>query len=149
MKLIKFKAWDRANKKFIVDYTKILPAHYEGSKYPDMGGVDYNCVYVQTGEYETDCELLLYTGIRDKTGKDIYAGDIVKIECCVGLYEIVYIVPEFQLKCISDIKPACRIAGQYAKKTLKGSLSDIPFDTQRIEVIGNVYEHPHLLETKS
>lgn len=131
MRRIKFKAWDKVNKRFIVDYTKILPAHYNGSKYPDQGGVDHNVIYVQTAEYETDCELLLYTGLKDRNGKEIYEGDIVELE--VLTEPIRYRGTYWELK---------RYAVEYKDQGY------IPENLDESVVIGNIFENPELLEVK-
>ena len=90
MRKLQFKAWDRINKKFITDYKLVLPAHYNGTKYPiEQGGTDHNCIYVpifdekmdgiaDPGGYIDDCDLLLFIGHKDKTGLEMYDGDIIE-----------------------------------------------------------------------
>ena len=77
-----------------------------------------------------DCTLMQCTGLKDKNGKLIYEGDIVKD---LIMSEIFYIVKWFN-------------SGFYLESTISGSF--LKFDDAQQEVIGNVYENPELLENK-
>lgn len=69
-----------------------------------------------------------YTGLKDRNGKEIYEGDI-----CMGVYTTDYYSVKFMdgYFCITDKN------GMYEE-----ILVDITSD---IEVIGNIYENPELL----
>ncbi len=81
-----------------------------------------------------DCQIMQYTGLKDKNGKEIYEGDIVEeylsdSEDDNYLYSgvIVYFNTEFCLKIKSDT---------YIKLVNTGD---------NIEIMGNIYENPELL----
>ena len=67
-----------------------------------------------------------FTGIKDKNGKEIYEGDIVKTS--KGLNEIIYSEQLVAFVC------------KYKKANY------VDFMNKEIEVIGNIYENPELLK---
>lgn len=125
MREIKFRAWGhlvRAN--YCMHYCVSIE--------------DYLCnplPYVGDGDKICDHELMQYTGLKDKNGKEIYEGDIVKCGWFygddfgneVGEMEFSNQVVEFTV-------------GQ------QGSGFDLNvFGMENAEIIGNMYENPELL----
>jgi hypothetical protein len=73
MRTIKFRAWDKDNKKFI-----------------------YYIIPKITGSWDIDLldkEITLFTGLNDKNGKEIY--ELMEID---GKYKVIYQAPKYVLQ---------------------------------------------------
>ena len=81
-------------------------------------------------------ELMQYTNLKDKNGKEIYEGDIVKILKLEGYGEYCD-----QVECTGKIE--CYIS-EFRIQPLNLRLSDESII--EIEVVGNIYENKNLLE---
>ncbi len=66
MREIKFRAWDKDSKKMF----KI--ARFDFSDY-----TIYSHLFACDGYLGESCEIMQYTGLKDKNGKEIYEGDVV------------------------------------------------------------------------
>ena len=80
--------------------------------------------------------LMQSTGLKDKNGKEIYEGDIVRYECCFESYveEVIY----------DDKHCNFGTIDKYEKTfSFDALISD--FDVDCFEVIGNIYQNPELL----
>ena len=139
MREIKCRAWDKRNKKWICppSYTygemKIAGEIYEHIDYLVVGIPDMK---------NPNIEICQYTGLHDKGGKEIYEGDILKykdrifdIGWCNGGFKIM------EMKSMLDgavdgwfneILGSCQCNGAI----------------EEIEIIGNIYENPELLEAE-
>lgn len=89
-----------------------------------------------------DGELMQYTGLKDKNGKEIYEGDIVKIDDDVAKV--------FKIKSIGKVK---YFEGLFLVQNgdiigLLSSLFALSNINYRLRgrVIGNIYDNPELLE---
>ena len=97
-----------------------------------------------------DCILMQFTGLLDKNGKEIYEGDIVEWDDdSDGKYwrvAVVELFPALQYRIIKNSRhPLSAEEGHIFEF---GSF--IYKDSEKyIEVIGNIYEHNHLLQGKS
>ena len=142
MREIKFRAWHKANKKFEYFTLKEL---LELSNSGDYQGYD-SCY-----EHYEWCE---YTGLKDKSGKEIYEGDVVRtLEVETG-------DPAFVLK-LSGMEITTAVEWQGGAFMLRDKLGNTigggnytllaelvgiernPY--LAIEIIGNIYENPELL----
>jgi len=116
----KYRTWDKENKVMIT--------------FNNMERCDVSFYEMARGEY--GFILMQYTGLKDKSGKEIYEGDIVsngnKNKKYEDIFEIYFDRGEFLAGCKRGI-----IGG----KTL-GFWSD------NLEVIGNIYENPELLSNQ-
>jgi len=79
-------------------------------------------------------EFLQYTGLKDKQGKEIYEGDVVEVD------PVWLECSDKGLIYWDDGRAAFRMSFP------DGDIWDINEDIGSSEVIGNIYEHPHLLE---
>ena len=117
MKEIKFRVWD--NDLEIMSYSdaEIFITFSD----------DGICIGYEIDDEIDDYELMQYIGLKDKNGKEIYEGDMVKL----FEYKVIdnIVLPE-EIVTINDIRKGC--------DTLRPS--------QYMEVIGNIYENPELLE---
>lgn len=82
-----------------------------------------------------EIELMQSTGLKDKNGKEVFVGDIIK--CTRGCLHEVYIEKEY--------------GGTYCGGMPAVYLKDLREGyawTEHEEIIGNIYENPDLLEEK-
>lgn len=90
-----------------------------------------------------------YTGLKDKNGKMLFEGDIVKSD---GVFhDIISVVRFGEYKTLNDsIDYQCGHMGFYLehmddfnKKTIR---NDIMFFVDKCEIIGNIFDNPELLK---
>ena len=133
MREIKFRAWLKEDKKMVnvetMDFTDKSIQYLKRSKIINT--------YILRRESFDDVELMQYTGLKDKNGKEIYEGDIIK-------YKSPY---NRRLNHISPVK-SLETEASFGIKDIYGN--EIPLYTisanNYFEVIGNIYENKNLLE---
>ncbi|WP_084588613.1 YopX family protein [Streptococcus pneumoniae] len=131
----KFRVWVKIGKRMVFS-DDILAIDYENKKivtqqvYFESGLAVERDIYCYDFD---DIELMQSTGLRDKNGKEVFIGDIVK--CTRGCPHEVYLEKEYGGTYIGGM-PAIY---------LKGLLSGYAW-TEDEEIIGNIYENPELLE---
>lgn len=76
------------------------------------------------------------TGLKDKNGVEIYEGDLLKIEMDWG-----YGLAEIIIKVYFE-------NGSFRAKALNSHEDTLLLELPYLEVIGNIYETPELLESK-
>ena len=85
-----------------------------------------NCIPTSTDK------VMQYTGLKDKNGKEIYEGDILKCPCWGGGRQNYSV--EYEEFCAAD------------DMDMGGVGFKIPFEYGTPEIIGNIYENPERRE---
>lgn len=82
-------------------------------------------------------ELMRYTGLKDRNGKEIYEGDIVRF----------YNDEEYKLKPTNALVIYESAAFMLEHKKLgKEYLGEMDIENMCIKILGNIYDNPELLE---
>lgn len=91
-----------------------------------------------------EIELMQYTGLHDKNGKEIFEADIVKVKLYKGEEEKYFVgkVEYFGSNFIVDADND----SDYHVYDLDGFGIDYRYNLEDCEVIGNIYDNPELLE---
>lgn len=132
---IKFRAWDNKNQKWLLGYD-----------YPNLGGFSMFGECILMGEWGhvvtsfmfekddkklSDLRLMQFTGLKDKNGKEIYEGDILKFNNhnCKVIWQ----------------SNSCEWMLQQVDTEGKGYMSfEYRYRTD-YKIIGNIYENQELL----
>ena len=134
MKEIKFRAWDKNDKRIFIDpqmidfyNKKIGYMQYQTEYMPDTS---YS-IPVGFEEFEYS-ELMEWTGLYDKNGEDIYEGDIIFESFGEKYYKVIFENGSF-------------------KAEFNGDFDEYSFDlidivAQGCEIVGNIYENPELIK---
>ncbi len=124
MKQIKFRAWDKKMGKFHPEGMVFID--FEGSPF-QLGVIDKEHSERREFRYTPldEMEIDLYTGMRDKNGKEIYEGDLEMSSVGHGLSEIRYSGHTFWKYPVNGERPEPLWNGG--------------------EIVGNIYQNPELL----
>lgn len=117
---IKFRAWEKPS----------TEVGFEGKMHY---GIDE---YFHKWHGHKDYEVMQFTGLLDKNGKEIYEGDVIDFEYRSGLWEVKFGEQEISHDWIGIgffLSQENNVNGIYNKCG---------------EVIGNIYENPNLLQEK-
>ena len=139
MRDIKFRAWDKVSKQML----KIGLMDLDDMTIYNARSGDFRCSYQRKTKYSDfeefkDVKRLIfmqYTGIKDKKGKEIYEGDVFATDNNHN-FTVIY--------------EDTRFIGVDGDRSGKGYVCCVDScyknGSSSIEVIGNIYENPELLE---
>ncbi len=147
MRKIKFRAWNKQNKKMIYsdqvyprskykfEFDVFNEFNFKLMKMVDRYNVtddEGNETYQEVFE-AVDADIMQYTGIKDAEGKEIYEGDIVKIKF-MSMFEDKHFIGVVKF-----------YDGSFLVDNEKLQKAHFLFrESDVLEVIGNVYETPEL-----
>ena len=134
---IKFRLWSKIGKIFIETNNPNLEFVINNNGYLYSIENFYGEIYILP---QMDIEVLQFTGLQDRNGKEIYEGDILK-------YNFPY---DGRLKYVSPVKFLETEASFGIKDRYE---NEIPLyriaANNYFEIAGNIYENPELLEGKN
>jgi len=129
MREIKFRVWD-------AEIGKMVYPHDRGDLEHHVLSIDKDSLtYLNYQTSAMSRELMQFTGLKDKNGKEIYEGDVIEYEWDnIGVikHEVKFVSGGFVMQQIKNI------VGTWAIRIN-------PYN-KFSEVIGNIYENPELLK---
>lgn len=132
MRKLKFRVWDTLEKRFI------LPdGGYQGHFVISLNG---DFINLQNGAGGKECIVQQYTGLVDKSGKEIYEGDFInfKIDYTVDCGSVDIIEWKNQEVHYDDPNAGFFFGHKYEFQMLDKILPET------IEVVGNIFENSEL-----
>jgi len=131
MRNIKFRVWDKIHKEIkevaVINWVENIII---------LWGCRRGGIRATVKRFIDDVELMQYSGLKDKNGKEIYEGDIVNCTARIDSANMVVIWEEgeFHLVLCEKYKNYLPLTGYYCIRNFEK------------EVIGNIYENPELLK---
>lgn len=130
MRELKFRAWDNEEKRWLLGYEyKNLGGFSmfgECMLFEEWSAILNRFILQQKDRTPSDLKLMQYTGLKDKNGKEVYEGDILKTDS--GLNQFV----EYR----NDM-------AMFVCRFKNGASTNI---SVQWEIIGNIYENPELIK---
>lgn len=158
MREIKFRAWDKKYKQMW--FPSLINVGNNSDDYDSL----YPCPFGDDDyvpHYPKEAELMQFTGLRDKNGKEIYEGDILRLTCSSNENHAVTATVEWVQDGYVGFVPRIhdkrvKVVGGSMDRTMQsmreihtwcGSHYCFSYRS-KLEVIGNIYQNPELLTNK-
>lgn len=143
MRTIKFRAWNKSSKT-MVDLLKITPLALSDSMNTQLALQGMSGLFIP---FSKEFELMQFTGLHDKNGKEVYEGDILNTKTT---FENNMADRRFQpdTERLVSFENGC-FTDKYTGRDLWDKIRNITYNPQRwtnYEIIGNIYENPELLQ---
>lgn len=135
MEIVKFRAWDQVEKRFIQDDETVL--EFISAKFAEPAQITlgtFNRIF-RDNKYIT---WLLFTNHTDRNGKEIYEGDIIRDQGELFAVRWDRHLSQFALYTHDNERPK----GSNKEWRFEDGLSS----AKEYEIVGNLYENPELLE---
>lgn len=135
MVLLRFRAWDKI-RKTMYEVDDIMSIDFGKSE------ISVKTLFFERENYYKfdDIELMQSTGLKDKNGKEIFDGDILKVTNLQSWLEVVSF----------NNNKAMFVSKEAKREVEETPLYDL-FNTDifEVEIIGNIYENLELLEVNN
>jgi uncharacterized phage protein (TIGR01671 family) len=144
MREIKFRAWDKENKKMVLP----IALDNEGR------GIRPGYQWWSANNNLLHAPVMQYTGLHDKNGKEIYEGDILKwVRDDIVLRGSVYQPKPYvygDILVVRHLDSGFTLSipnNQHIEPNIVGNVNNYDFWNMHrfFEVVGNIYENPELL----
>ena len=137
---IKFRAYSEQLKCFVYGYYHEV----------EVEGVGYSYIFWQGNTIPVRADSVgQFTGLLDKNGKEIYEGDVIKHDLGHERFkklkwQVVFEFGSFQLRTESEHNPVSFPYHAHQAIINNSILSQSEY-CEHIEIIGNIYENPNLI----
>lgn len=125
----KFKAWDKKGERFI--------EYFVVSKNGKILGKDFDVLNEPTFSWD-DAALIQYTGLKDKSGKEIYEGDIINHLSYLNSPDM-----NTEVWCVEIVE---NLQDFFKNIGIRENDAE-QFNPDHLEVIGNIYQNLELLKS--
>jgi len=125
MREIKFRAWVKEKKAIF----EVILIDYVSKKVTYLLERVGHLLSIRDAKFD-DVELMQYTGLKDKNNKEIYEGDIIVLHG--SKYKVIFKTEGARFVLRND--------------EFELEITFINNNNERMEIIGNIYENPELME---